>query len=177
MERTYISPKGKLRVARRVYCRVCTSPYRPEIEKLIRMGVALNRIAVKYHEVFEISFDNLKMKLYRHVKNKHPKIYIDMTPLKKEDMEKDFPVTQEGLANQWLKYGFQIPQDEIKPHHVIGAQKMIIEKQKMQVQTDALKFAMIKFMRGIPQPIEGELIGDNRPELESKNPDGQDTVQ
>lgn len=60
------------------------------------------------------------------------------------------PSTMEEYAQRLLEMGFNENQmKKVSPSVIINAQKLLIEKEKVKLQNDALQLAMIKMMSGL----------------------------
>ena len=67
--------------------------------------------------------------------------------------------TLENFAQILLEKGFTPEQlSKVTPSTILKAQKLILDKQKLSLQADSLKIAMLKLMSGLPQEkvIDGE---------------------
>lgn len=161
-------------------CKVCQSPFRRDIEKLHRKGYGPTEIAKHYWT--EMGYAHLKNcadKMRLHFLKKHPppiEDIVPVTPLLALEQEKEaklmpvkestkgYPMNIENYAQELLEMGFtEDMMKKVRPAQILQAQKILIEKEKLKTQRDALKFTMAKFMAGLATPedeIEMRSIAD-----------------
>ena len=131
-------------------CSLCVSPLRPEIERLLKKGVPIIDISRSYHEVFNNTEASLYLKIKRHITRKHPVRIIDTEAAKEKLRERAAQVasgaTIENYADQMLKIGLSdelLNPGRVSHANVISAQKLKLDKDKLKLQSDATRMAMI----------------------------------
>lgn len=157
-----------------MHCTVCISPYRSDIEMLVKRGIPLMEISKKYHLLFKNSEINLYNKVKRHTEKKHPPSLADPTPFKPEEIEEGAGsegITFQEYAKKLLRFAMTSDDmytgKKLSHNQVIAAQRALTEESKVKTQENALKFAMVKFLRGqgatlLDEPtklIEGDTEG------------------
>jgi len=144
-------------------CRICSSPYREEIDKLIRKKLLKTDIAKHYAPLLEVEYEKLYESLFTHEKKKHPPLITQMPELSiyhppAENPEKDVkqtPKTLEGYADVLLEMGFTPDQlKKVTPTNILKAQHLLLEKEKIKNQKDALQLSMAKLFAGMTQPAD-----------------------
>ena len=169
-------------------CRICESPYRDEIERLIKKGIAQKEVYTTFAPAFETAPVNLKMSFYKHFKKKHPPL-LDPVPqrsylaernqIKQEQQARDAqiaPPTQNKVANtnspeayaeRLLELGFSpelMNSKKVSHKDIVSAQKLLIEKERVKNERDALKISLLKLMAGNireNETIPGEIISED----------------
>lgn len=157
-------------------CSICNGPVRDEIDLAIKRGAAMPEVARAYHVAHNKTYDQFYPSLYSHVKKKHPpsvnsalkKVTVSKLPppppapapgSQIEPLQNQQPVTIENFAQKLLEKGFTSEMmGKVTPNVIIQAQKVLIEKDKLKVQNNALKFAMLKFMSGMADEADEKII-------------------
>ena len=155
-------------------CRICSSQYCNDINNFIQRGYKPSDIAKKYLPLFPgSSYESFYVTVRNHKNDKHIGQIPDpvvQAELDKVRIDKGPGNTFEGYSERLLAVGMS--EDMMKPgkvshSHIIAAERTKIEKEKLQLQVNAQKMLIIKFLRGLPdlkqQSIEGEINGDNIP--------------
>jgi len=156
-------------------CEICTHPHRSEIEALLRASEPMMEIARKYLDKFEgcNKVRSLMEKIRRHKRHLEQARQIVAVKLPDDSPHESMSrVSMEQFAQRILKIGYKaLDYYESFPHlvklqDVIGAQRLLIEKQKLSIHEDALKLCMARFFGGFSQPKEnlqeGEEVNDPR---------------
>lgn len=154
-------------------CPVCTNPYyHSEIDQALLAGHSYEDVAGAFYPPltqFFTSKEQLLNFITRHAVEKHTKalqkteVKLPAAPEPSAVLkQKDHPITIEGWAQKLLEMGFE-PEilKKLKPSDIVAAQRLLIEKEKLKLQNDSLKLAMLKFMSGLSdesdlQVIQGE---------------------
>ena len=155
-------------------CEICTSPYRSEMESLLRAKEPMMNIARKYLDKFKgcTKVNSLMAKIRRHKAHLEQARQIAAVRLPDDSPHEGMSrVSMEQFAQRMLKIGNkalnwyeQFPH-LVKLQDVIAAQRLLIEKQRLSIHEDALKLAMARFFGGFPvskDSIEGEIVNDPR---------------
>jgi|SRR5581483_88816 len=144
-------------------CTICTHEQRDEIEFLVKKNIPLMEIALKYHMTLGNTRMNFYNKLRSHIKKKHPPLLKDPTPIDPSNPQQEVveEVNFKDYAKKLLKSAMNedmFKTTKISHNHVIAAQRAIIEESKVKTQENALKFAMVKFLRGEGVPVDEQKL-------------------
>jgi hypothetical protein len=143
----------------RKYCKICTSPYRGEIEELKKRKVSMSDIGRRYHKLFNVNEANFYATITRHFVKKHPPV-IKNDPVPIEERKHiDFNEYADMLLQEGASSIANNP-GKVSHSHVIAAKRTLLEEEKIRNQSDALKMAMLKFFRG--ELVEGEVVDDTK---------------
>lgn len=144
-------------------CRLCLSPYRSEIVKLVNQGVVFKRIYDKYAPLMNYTFGDrgFYMMTRRHIKDQHKEegLIVPQTD------NKVSPATIENFAQRMLDLGMQkiedVEPDTIALKDVISAQKLLLDSKKLRLSENAMDLMLGKLFAP-PQLniIDGELEMD-----------------
>lgn len=169
-------------------CTICPSPYRSDIELLMKKGYNNASIARIFWKEFSDHFLDIKA-FEDHVRNHKTRKHLpDLATLKlkiiqehgeekvkaslrgqetpftstsqpqrpipstqsPEPEQKEKPISVEEYAQRILERGLSDSQmKKLSPSVIIQAQKLLIDKDKIKTQHDALKIAMFKMMSGL----------------------------
>lgn len=145
-------------------CLICQSPHRKELDSLLKKRIPVFELVDAYYHFFANLYKNetsFSAALNSHYKKKHPPSLAEALP-KNSILTKDIqpmPATTENYAQQLLEAGMDPVKIATAKHaDIIGAQRLLIEKEKLKLQNDALKLAMIKFMAGLSDPEDEKVI-------------------
>lgn len=156
-----------IKFAKPVKCSICLSNLREEIDGLLKKGYMATDIARKYHQAFNTSFPVFYHSLRNHTFRKHPPRLVP--PDQQIEIDKTKIVSFEAYKDRLFKAGMSeemFDTKKIRHSDLIAAERVSIEKQKLKTQQDALKLAMVKFMRG---EAEDEEVIDGREGIIKEN--------
>lgn len=169
-------------------CRVCISPYRKDIELLLKKNVMQMDIARHYAPFFEIDVRKLYESILTHTEKKHPPLIGEIpqlstyeppkppepAPQAEPDVTPKQKVTIEEYAGKLLDMGMSEEQlKKVNPQVILQAQKILIEKQKAENQRDVLRLAMERLFSGLMKPKHvTEVIQDGSIVEEAILPEG-----
>ncbi len=160
-------------------CVICVSPYKTEIDALMRAGVTNPRIAEKYISKFlnNKSAATLVVQMRRHNKHLDQSRRVAVLMMPEPGVHPILPrASMEQFAQKLLEIGtkallnLETNPDKVQMKDVIAAQRMLIEKQKLSIHEDALKLTMARFFGGFKPPptLEGEVVnGESNPQIPS----------
>lgn len=134
------------------------------MEGLYKRGATFSDIARKYHVLFQNSEVNLYMKMGRHIKKKHGEKRIREEMSISPDGEITFAEYEKKLLRAAMMDDDMFTGKKISHAAVIAAKRASIEEAKAKTQESALKFAMVRFLRG-----EGAHLPDGTTELIESN--------
>jgi hypothetical protein len=162
-----------------VYCRICKSPVRGDIDKLLAKNIPLREIAVSYLRYFPaVVENNLYQSLLHHKNKKHPpmisSIKLDSLPTQapvEESSEPEKPLSIDDYFDQILKKGFS-PEvmGKLSPAQIIQAQKIIYERSKTKEQNTLLLDTLKSFMSGLVTAEDEERVRQIEGEQSSEGP-------
>ncbi|MDZ4246507.1 MAG: hypothetical protein U1D67_05230 [Dehalococcoidia bacterium] len=157
-------------------CDICASPVRRRIEEdLAARAQTLGTLVKKYHIYFPRakSIHTITHKLERHRHHMNWPECLDFKPvvmesklfINRDDVD---PVTLESFAQKMLKIGdksldfYERFPSLMDLNTVVASQRLIIEKQKVNVAESALKLSMSKLFGGFFKDgaVEGEIEDD-----------------
>jgi len=144
----------------RKLCRICVSPYRSEIETLLRSTVNMGEIVKKYADLMKISSDSLRFSLKNHINKRHAPARAVLIPEFGQRV-----TTLEGFAQKLLDIGntmVDADPSKVKIADVISAQKAVTERQKLKLGESELMIKVARMFGGLPEPIQGEEVEDGK---------------
>lgn len=146
------------------YCRICKSPIRSDIDKLLDKNVPATEVALAVAKYFPaVAEVNLYQSILVHKNKKHPPlpsdIKLDTITFEKEvpepvqesiSIEPEKPQTIDDYFDQILKQGFS-PEvmRKLSPAQIIQAQKIIYERTKTKEQNTLLMDILKSMMSGL----------------------------
>jgi len=148
--------------------RIHLSPYRPEIEKLLRQGVPKTVITRKYAPLMNMKEVNFYKILQRYEKNRGKHANVSLANLTTgpiidpgNGVIAQPSKTVEEFAAKLLQIGMQMAEEnpgQVRMRDVISAQKLLMDKQKLKLDEQSMMLNIAKLFGGFGAPsFDGEL--------------------
>lgn len=142
----------------RTLCRVCVSPYRSEIETMLRSPVKIGTITSKYAPLMKCTPDQLYYSLKAHIKNRHAPSKAILLAESGQSR-----ATLDNFAQKLLEIGtnmIETDPSKVKLADVISAQKAVTDRQKLKLGESELMLKVARLFGGLPEPevLEGEEV-------------------
>lgn len=143
-------------------CFICQSPFRKEINSFLKKRVAINDIIEQYFDKFlYTSTTKFRRALITH--KVHP---LPLSDFLNKDKPSHFspptslngkPTDFKDYADEMLKRAFSPEMlGKLSPNAIIQAQRLLLERDKLKNQNDAMRNMWLKLMAGIITMVEGE---------------------